>query len=57
MNGVNNDDSNDLGPMSIDIWMLIEDTVVELFMFISLIWPSWHSSDAEITLYPLGYVP
>ena len=29
MNGVNNDDSNDLGPMPIDIGMLIEDTVVE----------------------------
>ena len=36
MNGVNNDDSNDLGSMPIDIGMLIEDTVVELFMFISL---------------------
>ena len=29
MNGVNNDDSNDLRPMPIDIGMLIEDTVVE----------------------------
>ena len=29
MNGVNNDDSNDLGPMPIDIGMLNEDTVVE----------------------------
>ena len=29
MNGVNNDDSKDLGPMPIDIGMLNEDTVVE----------------------------
>ena len=29
MNGVNNDDSNDLGSMPIDIGMLNEDTVVE----------------------------